>query len=126
MKKIFFAICAAGCLVAVMTGCVVTLDGHSKAGMPFTKDKIESRYERSVDQIFAAAKTVLDFNGVVASQDVVKKVLLAKVNTRNVWVKVDAVDTKISRVVVQARTKNGGADVDLASEIDKQIALQLK
>jgi hypothetical protein len=35
------------------------------------------------------------------------------------------VDTKVTRVVVQVRTKAGAPDVALAGEIDKQIALRL-
>ena len=35
------------------------------------------------------------------------------------------VDANVSQVTVQARTKAGAADVDLAREVDKQIALHL-
>jgi hypothetical protein len=41
-------------------------------------------------------------------------------------VKVDEVEPKISRVLTQARKKGGRSDIDLASEIDKQIALRLR
>jgi hypothetical protein len=34
-------------------------------------------------------------------------------------------DTQVTQVIVQARTKAGGADVELAGEIDKQIAIRL-
>jgi hypothetical protein len=40
-------------------------------------------------------------------------------------VTVDEVEPKVTRVKVQARRKSGGSDIDLASEIDKQIALRL-
>ena len=40
---------------------------------------------------------------------------------RTVWVAVDEIEPKVSRVRVQARTKGGRGDIDLASEIDKQI-----
>ena len=46
--------------------------------------------------------------------------------TRTVWVKVEPVDAGTTRVIVQARTKGGGSDLDLASDIDKQIALRLQ
>lgn len=97
-----------------------------KAGIPFVKDRIESRYERPVDQIFAAAKEVLKFNGTLYGENTVTKTLEAKIDTRTVWIKVDEVQPKISRVVVQARKKGGTSDIDLASEIDKQIALRLR
>jgi hypothetical protein len=41
-------------------------------------------------------------------------------------VKVEEIDPKVTRVIVQVRTKGGGTDIDLASEIDKQIALHLQ
>lgn len=93
--------------------------------MVFAKDKIESRYERPVETIFAAAKEVLRFNGTLYGENTISHTLEAKVDTRTVYVSVDEVEPKISRVVVQARTKARMADVDLAAEIDKQIALKL-
>jgi len=52
-RKIFAALCG----VAIVTaGCVSTVTGDKTAGVPFIKDKIESRYERSMDQVFEAAK----------------------------------------------------------------------
>lgn len=96
-----------------------------KAGVPFSKDKIVSRYERSVPQIVAAAREVLKRNGPIEADDTAGNSLHAKINQRNVWVKVSQVDDIVSEVVVQARTKAGGGDVDLASEISKQIGIQL-
>ena len=113
-------------MVTLFNGCVRTIDGRNKAGMPFVKDKIESSYERSVDQIYIASKEVLAFNGVIYREDTINKVLESKVDTRNVWVKITGVDSKVTKVTVQVRTKGGGADIDLASEIDKQIALRLR
>jgi hypothetical protein len=109
----------------LLTGCVRTVDGHLKPGVPFAKDKIESRYERPVNEIFAAAKAVLADNGTLVREDTINKTVEAKVDTRTVRVKVQEQDPTVSHVVVQVRTKGGGSDVDLASEIDKQIALRL-
>jgi hypothetical protein len=125
MKKNIFALLAASSLVAYVTGCYTDLDGHMHGGVPFVKDKIESRYERPVDQIFAAAKQVLSYNGTLTSENTITKTLAAKIDTRTVEVKVNEVEPKVSKVVVQARRKGGSADIDLASEIDKQIALRL-
>ncbi|MEK7686628.1 MAG: hypothetical protein AAB466_14530 [Verrucomicrobiota bacterium] len=126
MKTNLSALFAMSCLVVLFSGCYSTPDGHMRAGVPFVKDRIESRYERPVDQIFAAAKEVLKFNGTLYGENTVTKMLEAKIDTRTVWVKVDEVQPKISRVVVQARRKGGTSDIDLASEIDKQIALRLR
>jgi hypothetical protein len=51
--------------------------------------------------------------------------LYGKVNQKNVWMRVAAVDPKITAVTVQSRSKMGGSDVDLAHELEKEIALQL-
>jgi hypothetical protein len=114
-----------GAFAILISGCVSTLDGHHQAGNPWAKDSITSRYERPVDQIFAAAKAVLAFNGTLTGENTLSNVVEAKIDKRTVWVRVTQIDPKLSQVEVQAR-HGGGTDVDLASEIDKQIALQLK
>jgi hypothetical protein len=126
MKMKLFAWLIAGCLAGLAVGCVSTLDGHTKAAVPFQKDKIEGRYERPVEQIYVAAKKVLAFNGVLTGENTIQNILQAKVNTRTVWVKVDQVDPRVSRVIVQVRTKGGAGDIDMAAELEKQIALQLR
>lgn len=111
--------------LSVLTGCYTTVEGRTKAGVPFSKDRIESRYERPLDQVFVAAKEVLKFNGTLEGENTITKTIWAKVDTRTVWVKVEEAEPKITSVTVQARSKGGGADIYLASEIDKQIALRL-
>ena len=120
MKKNVFALLMAFGLAGLLSGCVNTVDGRSHAGMALAKDTIESRYERPVDQIFAAAKDVLKLNGTLVSENLINHSMEAKVDTRTVWVAIEEVEPKVSRVRVQARTKTAG-DIDLASEIDKQI-----
>jgi hypothetical protein len=51
--------------------------------------------------------------------------LQGKVNDCNVWLRVETVDPQITQVTVQARTKWGNSDIDLAHELEKEIALQL-
>lgn len=126
MKQKLASVAAVTLLACLLSGCVTSLDGRQTAGIPFVKDKIEARYSRSPMEIWNAAKDVLSFNGKLYSEDVLKSTLEASVNTRTVWVKVEPLDQTATRVVVQARTKGGGSDIDLASEIDKQIALRLQ
>src|ERR1051325_2250677 len=121
MKKNAFALLMAVSLTAFLCGCVNTVDGRSRPGMPLAVDTKESTYERGVDQIFAAAKDVLKLNGTLVSENTINHSLEAKVDTRTVWVAVDEIEPKISRVRVQVRTKGGRGDIDMASEIDKQI-----
>ena len=109
----------------LLTGCVTSPDGRQHMGMPFVKDKLTSAYERDVREVWMAAKDVLNYNGKVYTEDVLKSVLEASVNRRTVWVKVEQIDSNRTRVIVQARTSAGGPDVNLAAEIDKQIAIRL-
>ncbi len=126
MKKQLLIVFIAGALLALAAGCVSTVDGRVKPGMPFVKDKFESRYERPLDKVMEAARETIKFNGTLYSEDIITKTLEGKVDTRTVWVKLDEVEPKITRVIVQVRTKGGGTDLDLAREIDKQIALHLQ
>ena len=114
-------------LAGLATGCVETVDGKSEMGVPFVKDKVEGRYERSVPQVLEAARAVIKFNGQLTGDNTVNNSLEGKVNEVSVWVRVDEIDTikPVTRVQVQARTKGGGTDLDLAHEIEKQIALHL-
>jgi len=116
---------AIGLVTLGLAGCVDTLDGRSHAGYPFTKDTVEGRYEFTPAQLWTAAKDVLKHQGTLLSEDTLKNVLEANVDERKIFVKVDEFDTKISRVLVQARTKGGGSDLEMAAFIDKQIAVRL-
>ena len=127
MTKNLFALLLAAGLVGAVTGCVETVDGRSQAGVPFIRDKFTSQYERSVPQILSAAKKVLAFNGTLVAENTLNNSLEAKVNQVSVWVRAEAVDTAkpLTKVIVQTRDRAGAADLELAKEIDKQIALQL-
>jgi hypothetical protein len=129
MKTTVFAILTG--LVLVVVGCVSTVNERKTAGVPFIKDRVEGRYERSVDQVAQAAKQVVTSNGVLVNESILYdqtnavKTVEGKVNQRSVWVRIEAVDPKITAVIVQTRTSGGGSDIDLAHEIEKQIALKL-
>lgn len=114
-------------VLAIATpGCYRTLDNRSRAGVPFKKDKISGQYERPIDQVQTAARSVLQFNGALVSDDIVNRVLVGKVDTRTVYVRLTEIEPSLTGVTVQARSKSGGADIDLAAEIEKQIALNLR
>ncbi len=123
------AVCGALILLA---GCVSTVNDRSTAGVPFVKDRVESRYDRSVDQVFGAAKEVVKDMGAMIREGTVYtdqtksvKTIEGKVNQRNIWIRIEEIDPKITSVIVQARTKAGGTDVELASQIKERIALRL-
>lgn len=112
-------------VAAMGTGCQNSPGGERRMGVPFVKDTIESRYQRPVAQIFAASRQVLELNGTLTGENTINSTLEASIDNRNVVVKVDEVEPGVSRVLVEARKKGGAADIDLAAEIDKQIALRL-
>ena len=124
MKNKFISSLALAGVVAMFSGCVSTPDGHTTAGVPFTNHPIISRYERPVAQLAAATRTVLNRNGKLLVDNSVNNTFQARINQRNVWVRINDVDGKVTEVSVLARTKMGD-DVDLSSELSKQIALQL-
>lgn len=107
-------------------GCRSTPDGRMKAGVPFLKDTIESRYQRPVDQIVAAARDVIKQNGTLTGDNTVNNTLEGKVDTRTVFITVDEVELGVSRIRTQVRKRGGGADIQLAAELDKQVVLRLK
>ena len=118
--------------VVAGAGCVSTVSDRTTAGVPFIKDRVEGRYQRPLEQVFEAAKMVIKKNGVLVNESTLYnqtntvKTVEGKVNQRSVWVRVEAVDPKTTGVVVQTRTSAGGSDIDLAHELEKEIALELK
>ena len=129
MKKTIFAFLAAAALIG--TGCVSTVSDTHTFASSFGKDYMAGRYQRTPEQVYAAALTVIQSNGVLVKEYVphdstnVVRSLEAKVNQRTVWVRVASVDTTTTQVDVQARSKWGTRDQDLTHELEKEIAIQL-
>lgn len=130
MKAKFLLVLAGLAFVAI--GCVSTVSGKKAGAVPFVKDRIEGRYERPAAQVYEAAKGVVRDNGTVLTESTLlggtNAAVLAvegRVNQRRVWISVQQLDPKVSSVIVQARTKGGGSDIELCHELDKQIALRL-
>lgn len=129
MKKLIFAALAG--IVIVTAGCVSTVSDTSSPALTWSTDKISARYQRSLDQVYQAAVTVIQNNGVMITEyiphDTTNSVrsLQGKVNSKNVWVRVEAVDPKITELTIQARSSWGVSDVALSSELVTEVALQL-
>jgi hypothetical protein len=129
MKNKISAACLG--LALILTGCVQTVTGGKTAGVPLIKDRMEGRYERPLEQVFDAAKEVVRFNGVLNNESILHnetnlvKTVEGKINQRTVWVRVERVDPIVTQVTVQTRTQSGVSDIELAHEIEKQIALRL-
>ena len=130
MKTKIFAVLVG--IAIVTAGCVKTVsDTPTPTMVPFGKDSVEGRYPRSLDQVYQAAVTVVNNNGAVVTEfiphDTTNSVrsLQGKVDQCNVWMRVEAVEPRITSVIVETRTKWGNKDIDLAHELEKEIALQL-
>ena len=124
MKKLLVVSLLAA-VVSVSSGCYSTETGRTKFGLPFAKDSIVSRYSKPVATVFAAAKEVLAFNGTLTSENLIDNTVTAKADSKTIYVKVTEVEAGIAEVATQVRGSAGGPDVDLAAEIDKQIAIKL-
>jgi hypothetical protein len=127
--KIFAAVVG---LTLITLGCVKTVSDTHTATVSFGKDSVEGRYERALDQVYAASLRVVQKNGTVVTEYVphdtlnVVRSFLGQVGSSKVWVRVEVVDPKVTSVIVEARTKWGNKDLDLAHELEKEIALQLQ
>ncbi len=125
--KIFLAVLGAA---IITTGCVGTVSGTKTPALVYNRDQVQGRYQRSVDQVYQAAVQVIQTDGVLVTEyiphDTTNTVrsLKGKVNRRNVWIRVAAESPQITDVTVQARSGTSG-DVDLAHELEKEIALKL-
>lgn len=114
-----------------MSGCVNTVNDRHAFALSPRNDKFENKYERSVDQVYAAALEVVKFNGTISRESVLNpgansvKTIEAKVNGRNVWVRVESVDPKVTSVKVQVRTSGGGTDLVLTQQLQNEIGIKL-
>ena len=93
--------------------------------MPGVRDTVVSRYERPMDQVLNSAREVLSRTGTITGDDVVNNEVSAKINNRSVWVTVSEVEPLVTEVKVRVRSSRGTADLAMAAEIDKQIAIGL-
>jgi len=129
MKSKIFAAFAGIALLGA--GCVKTVSDTYTPALTFGQDSVEGRYPRTLDQVYSAAVQVIQHNGVVITEFIphdttnVVRSLKGEVDDCKVWVRVEAVDPTITSVVVQSRTKWADKDIDLAHELEKEIALQL-
>ena len=119
-----FLLCIASSLAAISVGCISTPQGK-QFGVPGMRDTVVSRYERPLDQVINSAREVLSRTGSITGDDVVNNAVSAKIDNRSVWVTVSEVEPLVTEVKVRVRSSRGTADLVIAAEIDKQIALGL-
>lgn len=118
-------------LLMVAAGCVDTVSGRKTAAVPFVKDSVAGYYQHPMDQVFKAVVDTISYNGTLVDESILHnqtnlvRTAEGRVNQRRVWVRVQATDPKLTYVEVQTRTSAGGTDLDLAHDLEKQIALRL-
>jgi hypothetical protein len=117
--------------LVLVAGCVKTVnDRHAFALSPGT-DTFECRYKRPVNTVYDAAVEVIKANGTVLRETTINpgtnqvRAIEAKVSERNVWVRVQAVDSEVTSVKVQVRGSGGGRDLDLTQQLQNQIGIKL-
>ncbi len=124
LKKSIIQISLLGALC--LAGCYATQSGQSRYTINMIGgDKLVRRYDRPINVVLPAVRKALTDAGVVTSEDATINVISARVDTRYVWVKVDADEESdnISRVTYQVRTKSSwlvagrNPDVRLAAEL---------
>jgi len=131
--KIFAAFAGIIVVLSALTGCVSNVTDTTSFGVPFVKDDVEGRYNRSVQQVYAAAVAVVKRSGAIDTEYIPHTTtntvvsLSGRVNQQNIWIRVEGIDPvkPITQITVQARTKAGMADVNLAHELEKEVALEL-
>ena len=114
-KKIFLL---SGMIVVAVAAvsCVDTVSERKTVGIPLVRDSVEGRYERSVDQVFQAALDVVKQAGTLINESTLHnqtntvKTIEAKVNQRNVYIRVESVSPTITGVAVQTRTPGGATE----------------
>lgn len=126
--KIFAAFAAVG-ITFFTAGCVHTENDNYAPGIHYP-DNVVSRYQRSVDEVYAAAIAVINNNGVLISEYIphdttnTVRAFEAKVDKEKIYVRVEAVDPQITQITIQARQGVVG-DEDKARQLDKEIYSQL-
>ena len=131
MKNKLILLVSLVALSSAIVGCVNTVSGKKTAGVPWVNDRSDAKYERSLDQVFNATRDVLIRNGTVTSAGTLYnqtndvRVIEGQVKQETIYVRIEALESRLTALTIQARTPNGGADVLMAHELDKQIALEL-
>lgn len=129
MKKETFAVLVGVALCIV--GCVGTVTEPKPGPMPAYRDRVESRYDRPLNDVFEAAKRALNSYGNITAESEFStgtnqvRTLAGSVNQAKVWLRIEGVKPSVTSVIVQLRSQLGGTDLTMAHELEKRIALEL-
>lgn len=127
--KILLALAA---LAVVTAGCVTTVSDTKVFGNPVGRDSMSTLYRRSVNDVYGAAVKVVNNDGTLLTEYIphdttnTVRAFMGKVNQNKVWVRVEAVQPRLTQITVEARTKWDNPNLDLAAELETEVALQLQ
>lgn len=115
-----------------LVGCVATVTETKPGPKPAYQDRVENRYAKNVDQVFAAAKQAInsfgnvtrDGNVLVATNQV--RTVEGFINGNAVFIRIEGVDANTTTAVVQVRTKMGGTNLRLAADVVRQLSVYLE
>ena len=122
---------ALAAITLITAGCVTTVSDTKVPGNPVGRDAVAGRYQRPVDEVYRAAIQVINNDGTLLTEYIphdttnTTRAFMGRVNQNKVWMRVEAVDPQITQITVEARTKWGNQDLDMAHELEKEVALQL-
>jgi hypothetical protein len=128
--KLFAAVFGFGLLIFA-AGCIRTVTGEKAGGVPFMTDTLEGRYKEPPEAVFAAAKEVIRQDGVLNKEGVnysatnQVQIVEGRVSQCSVWVRIVPLDTQVTSVAVETRNVDGAPDMNVAHQIEKEIALRL-
>ncbi len=130
MKKETLAVLAAAALCVF--GCKSSTVADRQPGpMPGYRDRTERRFDRPLNDVFAAAKRAFVSYGNITAENsffsTTNQVhtLAGLVNQSRVWMRIEGVTPTATLVTVQIRAKMGGTDLAMAEELENRIAFEL-
>ena len=112
-------------LLGASVGCYSGVDGRVRAGLP-GKDRFNTTYEVSFTDAQRAVLATLRSMGEIISHDVVRNIVMAQVERHEVSVRISETEEGAILVTTQARGSFSNANLDLANEVDKRIALDMR
>jgi hypothetical protein len=119
-------------LVWGVAGCVNTVTENQPGIQPAYRDRVEVQYQKPVEVVFTAAKRALTSFGNVTSEGQVfvgtNQVRVAEgvINGRLIYLRVEEINPQVTAAVVQVRTKMGGTDLRIATDLARRIGVELE
>jgi hypothetical protein len=115
-----------------VAGCASNVTEQNAGGnLPAYRDRVESRYDRPLNDVFEAAKRALNSYGNITQEGTLLtspnpvRTLAGSVNQRGVWLRLEGVAPSVTSVTLQIRSRWGGTDLPLAHELEQRITLEL-